>query len=130
MRVGILVWLLTAQPLAAQTLMTAEEFDDWSRGKTLDYAVDGQILGSETYFAGRRVRDADRGGPCIDGSWFADGEAICFVYPAIAGVHCWHYWREGETVVAQPLSAAPDTPPQQVTEASAPLACTGPDVGV
>lgn len=119
-----------AQPLAARTLMTAEEFDRFSLGKTLDYATGGQVWGSEAYFEGRRVRDADLGGPCLDGSWFPQGDAICFVYPAREGLHCWHFWREGDRVLAQYLSAAPDEAPQEVTEAASPLACPDPDVGV
>lgn len=118
-----------AQPLAARTLMTAEEFDRFSLGRTLDYATEGQVRGSEAYFEGRRVRDADSGGPCFDGIWFPQGDAICFLYPAREGLHCWHYWREGDRVLAQPLSI-PDAPPQEVTEAASPLACPGPDVGV
>lgn len=110
--------------------MTPEEFDAWSVGKTLDYSVDGQVYGSEAYFPGRQVRDADTGGPCLDGSWQADGDAVCFVYPARDGRHCWRFWREGEAVFASPLAADPTDPPQRVTVADAPLSCPGPEVGV
>lgn len=114
----------------AQTLMTADEFDAFSRGKTLDYSVNGRIWGSETYGPDRKTLDADVGGPCLEGRWFAEGDAICFVYPARDGQHCWQYWRVGDAVFARPLSAAPGDPPQRVTVASGPLACPGPDVGV
>lgn len=110
--------------------MSPDDFDAWSVGKTLDYAVDGQVYGSEAYFPDRRVRDADTGGPCLDGSWFADGDAVCFVYPAREGTHCWLYWREGAAVFAKPVTASPEDPAQEVTEAATPLSCPGPDVGV
>ena len=120
----------TTQSATAQTPMTPDDFDAWSLGKTLDYAVDGQVYGSEAYLPGRRVRDADTGGPCLDGSWHAEGNAICFVYPARDGTHCWLYWRDGEAVLAKPLNAASEDPAQVVTPAAQPLACPGPDVGV
>lgn len=126
----LLAQAAAAHSASAQTPMSPEEFETWSTGKTLDYAVDGQVYGSEAYFAGRRVRDADIGGPCVDGSWEADGDAVCFVYPARDGTHCWLFWRDGDAVLAKPLNAAPGDPPQLVTEASAPLSCPGPDVGV
>lgn len=125
-----LILCLAGFPLSAQTLMTAEEFDTWSTGKTLDYSVDGEVYGSEVYRPGRKTLDANVGGPCAEGTWHVEGDAICFVYPAYEGVHCWHYWREGDQVMAKPLTAAPETPPQLVTEATAPMACPGPDVGV
>jgi hypothetical protein len=122
--------LLAAQAASAQTPMSPDDFDAWSVGKTLDYAVDGQVYGSETYFPGRRVLDADTGGPCLEGTWYADGNAVCFVYPARDGTHCWLYWREGDAVFAKPLTAAPEDPAQEVIEAASPLSCPGPDVGV
>lgn len=130
MRMAAVLLFATAQTATAQTPMSPEEFDAWSLGKTLDYSVDGQVYGSEAYFPGRRVRDADTGGPCLDGSWYADGAAVCFVYPARDGTHCWLYWRDGAAVLAKPLNAAPEDPAQEVTPAAQPLACPGPDVGV
>ncbi|MBN8632725.1 MAG: hypothetical protein J0L76_17960 [Rhodobacterales bacterium] len=130
MRVAFILLLLTAPAAMGQTLMTPDEFDAWSTGKTLDYSVDGRVYGSEAYFPGRRVIDADTGGPCLDGSWHAEGEAVCFVYPARDGLHCWTFWREGDAVFAKPLAAAAEDPAQSVTPAAAPLACPGPEVGV
>lgn len=129
MRLAFTLSLMT-QAAAAQTPMTPDDFDAWSLGKTLDYSVAGQVYGSEAYFPGRRVRDADAGGPCLDGTWYADGAAVCFVYPARDGTHCWTYWRDGDRVLAKPVSAAPEDPAQEVTVAAGPLACPGPEVGV
>ena len=122
--------LFLSQAAAAQTPMSPEEFDRWSTGKTLDYSVDGQVWGSEAYLPGRRVRDADTGGPCRDGTWHAEGAAVCFVYPAFDGTHCWLYWRDGDAVFAKPLQSAPEDAPQRVTPAAASLDCPAPDVGV
>jgi hypothetical protein len=121
---------LAAQAASAQTPMSPDEFDAWSVGRTLDYAVDGEVYGSESYFPGRRVLDADLGGPCVEGTWHADGDAVCFVYPLREGTHCWLFWREGDAVLAKSRTAAPEDPAQTVTEAASPLSCPGPDVGV
>lgn len=129
LRAALLLLLLTA-PALAQTPMSPAEFEAWSTGKTLSYSLGDTLLGAEAYFPGRRVRDADTGGPCIDGSWHAQGDAVCFVYPARSGTHCWSFWRDGDAVFARPLGAATDDPAQRVTEAATPLSCPGPEVGV
>ena len=123
-----LALILLASAAHAQP-MTPEDFERFATGRTLDYAVDGEILGSEAYFPGRQVRDADTGGPCRDGHWDADGPAVCFVYEGSSMRHCWLYWREGEQVFAKPVLSAPEEPAQTVTPAAAPLSCA-PQVGV
>lgn len=129
MRLALLLAVL-AQSAQAETPVSPAEFEAFSTGKTLAYSVDGVILGAEAYFPDRTVRDADTGGPCLDGSWHAEGDAVCFVYPARDGTHCWTFWREGAAVYARPLAAAPDAPAQLVSEAATPLSCPGPEVGV
>lgn len=130
MRPCLAALVLVATPSLADGPMSPDEFDIWSTGKTLAYSVDGQIYGAEAYFPDRRVRDADTGGPCVEGRWYADGDAVCFVYPVFDGVHCWTYWRDGDAVLAKPVNAPAGDPAQQVTEAEAPLSCPGPEVGV
>jgi hypothetical protein len=128
MRATVLALLLAA-PAQSQTLMSAEEFESWSTGKTLDYAIDGVYWGSEQHFPGRRTRDSDADGTCLDGRWFAQGDAICFVYEGIEGEHCWHFRRDGSVVRAE-LAADPDAPPAEVTLSADPVSCLGPEVGV
>jgi hypothetical protein len=119
----LLTGAATAQP------MTPEAFEAYATGRTLDYSVDGAVLGSEAYFPDRSVRDADTGGPCRAGRWFPGGPAICFVYDGSTDLHCWLYWREGDKVLAKPVNAAHEDPAQTVTPAASPLACA-PEVGV
>ncbi len=128
MRIALVI-ALTATQATAQP-MTPEDFEAWATGRTLDYATGGQVWGSESYHPGRRVTDADTGGPCRNGHWFPRGEAVCFVYEELPGEHCWRYWRDGAEVLASPLAADPTEPPQTVTPAASPLACPGPDLGV
>ncbi|WP_309664768.1 hypothetical protein [Tabrizicola sp.] len=133
---GTLAALLAALILApcsgaAETAMTAEEFDAFSVGKTLEYTIDGQDYGSESHLPGRRVIDADTGGPCHPGRWEPRGEDICFVYDADpTTLHCWRYWRDGEGLLARAVGSAPQDPPARVTVAAQPLVCPGPEVGV
>jgi hypothetical protein len=121
--------LLLAAPATAQDLMMVEEFEAWSTGQTLDYFIDGVYWGSEQHLAGRRTRDADAGGDCLKGLWFPKGEAICFVYQAVEGEHCWHFWRDGSGVWAE-FADNPSAPAAQVRLSDAPVACQGPKVGV
>jgi hypothetical protein len=119
--------LTTAAP--AETLMTPEEFDIWSTGKILDYSFNGEIYSREEHFPDRRsLLQID--GDCAEGSWHVEGAAICFVYPTIEGTHCWHFWREGSSVLALPTGSIPDSERDLVTPSASPLACRGPDVGV
>lgn len=114
----------TAQP------MTAEEFDRWSTGRTLDYYVDGTFWGSEQHLPDRQTRDADATGPCRAGEWFARGNAICFQYQGAPGEHCWRFRRDGTTVIAEILGSDPGGPLITVIPSDQPLACSGPEVGV
>jgi hypothetical protein len=113
----------------ARTLMTAEEFEAWSTGQTLDYWIDGVYWGSERHLAQRRTQDADAEGACRDGAWFPKADMICFVYLGDPGEHCWRFWRDGASVLAE-IADDPDGFSSEVTLAEQPLACQGPDVGV
>lgn len=127
MRAALLAVLVA--PMASAQPMSPDAFETFATGRTLDYFVEGRLVGSEAYFPDRSVRDADIGGPCRTGHWYPDGPAICFVYQGSDQRHCWLYWREGDEVLAKPLNAGPEDLAQTVTPASAPLACA-PEVGV
>ncbi len=114
----------------AQTFMTADEYEAFSSGQTLDYAIDGTVYGAERHLPGRKTLDADLGEPCTEGIWFPQGDAICFVYDGSDDTHCWHFWREGDQVLAKPVSEDPGSTPREVTVSPTQLSCPGPDVGV
>jgi hypothetical protein len=127
MRLALALLIFTSAA-DAQTLMTPEEFEAFSTGQTLDYWVNGTFWGSEQHLSGRQTLDADAEGPCRKGEWFPKGDAICFVYEGETGEHCWHFWRDGENVVAESLGE--DGFSSDVFLDDQPLACPGPDVGV
>ncbi|MGL4236268.1 hypothetical protein [Tabrizicola sp.] len=121
---------LQACPALAETPMTAEEFDAFVTGKTMDFADNGVVFGTEEYLPGRRVRWAFTGDLCEFGSWYEDNGYICFVYDSYPGQHCWTVWRDGDQLATLPAGDSPDATPMSITEATVPLQCQGPDVGV
>ena len=114
---------MVVQPVMAETLISAREFETWSLGKTLDF-------GTEEFLPDRRVRWVGTDGQCLTGQWYSDYSLICFAYEGFSDQHCWTFWREGDSVTARSALDRPDIPPRQVTEARRPLSCAGPDLGV
>jgi hypothetical protein len=119
-------------PALAEKPMTGAEFEAFTTGKTLDHALFGEVYGAERYFANRRVRWAFSDDMCLNGIWYEKGGQICFVYDDGTGPECWTYFRDGAGIRA---IAGLDDPkaslaPVQMTEATTPLACLGPEVGV
>lgn len=129
MRVVLLAVCLAA-PAVAETPMTAAEFDAFATGKTLSFANESGIFGTEDYLPGRRVRWAATGDVCKLGEWFPAGDAICFSYEGQDEQHCWTIWQEGDHLAARNLLDGPDRQPRRITVAEAPVSCTGPQVGV
>jgi hypothetical protein len=109
--------------------MTAEEFEAWSAGQTLDYWIDGAYWGSERHLDDRQTLDADEDGECREGEWFPKADMICFVYAGDPGEHCWQFFRDGSRVRAV-IAGEGDGLSTEVTLADQSLACAGPDVGV
>ncbi len=121
------VVFLAALPAAAETPLTAEAFDELTRGKTYYYAEEGAPYGAEEYRAGREVIWSFLDGRCLRGTWHQQGEAICFVYEDLPTPQCWHFFDEGG-LSARFLGGETDL--TELGQSSEPLRCTGPDVGV
>ena len=116
--------------------MTGAEFGAYVTGRTLDYAQDGQLFGTEKYLPGRRVVWAFAGAPCQFGHWFEKEGAICFAYDGQDGLQCWQFHRSATGLVARYMAPAdaeagqPSTELAEVGDAQKPLVCPGPDLGV
>ena len=121
---------LCATSALAETPMTAEEFDAFATGKTLDYYESGQVFGREVYLPDRQVRWAFSGDECKMGRWFQQDQMICFLYDGDPEAKCWTIWRDGDGLAAAYATDTPDIPPRTVLQTDEPLACPGPDVGV
>lgn len=125
-----LIFALAALPAAADPPMTADEFEAFAAGRTLDFANSEGVFGTEEYLPDRQVRWAGADGQCMTGYWFEASGRICYRYEGDPFQYCWKIWREGDHVLAQLFEDQPGDAPRRLTEATAPLSCRGPDVGV
>ncbi len=130
MRLLALPLVLLAPSAAADTPLSASEFDALTRGKTLTYSSGGVDFGAEEYLDGRRVRWTFLDGECVDGAWYADRGMICFVYDGIAQDQCWTFQHGPGGIIAQFENNPESTPVYQTRETREPLLCLGPKVGV
>ena len=127
---AILVAVL-AQGAAAQTPMSAEEFETYVTGRTLTFGFEGRPYGIEEFRPGRRTTWAFMGEECREGRWFERDEQICFVYDNAPGVeHCWIFWRGENGLNARFMGEENGTELYEVQRADRPLICPGPEVGV
>jgi hypothetical protein len=130
-RLALSLCLLLAAPAsAAETPLAAPEFEALSIGRTLGYALGGEVYGAEQYLPGRRVLWAFRGEECRKGFWYdADGQ-ICFVYDHDPAPQCWTYFRDGGGLRARFAGDPPGAEAATVSELPEAVVCPGPDVGV
>lgn len=115
---------------AAQSPMTAEEFESYTTGKTLYFYSQGQAYGVEEYRENRRVTWSFLDGACKEGTWYPQGEQICFVYEDNPTPQCWTFYRDGGGLRALFEGRETGTELYEAGEADEPMLCLGPDVGV
>lgn len=131
MRLALAFALLFASPVGAQeTPMTPDEFEAYATGKTLTYARNGAVWGTEQYLPGRRVVWAFTADECRDGTWYDDQGAVCFVYEDEQSPQCWNFYAGPNGLRAQYLGDPDSTPLSEVDQSNGPMPCMGPDVGV
>lgn len=109
--------------------LTAQEFDDYTRGKTLSYSMWGQEYGKEQYFANRRVVWAFSGEECHWGTWHEEAGNICFVYDDDPTLKCWQFVKGEKGLRATFLGDGSNTELAEVAQSTEGLGCPGPDVG-
>lgn len=125
----VLALLLAATPALAEPPLTAEDFDALTLGRTMTWSEQGTVYGAEKYLPGRKVRWTFLGDECTDGSWYAQGDGICFQYKGKDAPVCWKITRSGPDLLAQLTASPPDAPPVVVSETREEMACFGPKVG-
>jgi hypothetical protein len=134
MRALLLALTLTAIPALADERaaapMTPGEFEAYTTGRTLTYAQDGEVYGTEEYLPGRRVRWAFAEGECEIGRWYEQDGWICFAYESTPEPQCWQFFRGDAGISAQFMGDATGSPLSELAQSDAPLNCPGPDVGV
>ena len=116
---------------AAQEGMTAEEFDAYTRGKTLFYGSGGVAYGAEIYHEDRRVQWSFLDGVCSEGRWYEDAGQICFVYEDLPGPpQCWTFRRGPGGLIAQFENDPASGPLYEARDQGEEMLCLGPKVGV
>lgn len=125
-----LAFAICAAPAQAQSLMSAEEFDSYTRGKTFFYGSLGAPYGAEEYLDNRRVRWSFLDGRCQDGEWYQDGSLICFVYDTHPDPQCWSFRHAASGLIARFENDPARTELYEVEKSAEPLMCLGPDTGV
>jgi len=128
---GLAASLMIAAPLLASDLMTAEEFDAFTRGKTFYYGLGGQAYGAEEYLPNNRVIWTFLDGRCQNGYWYEDAGMICFEYENIPDRQCWSFREDDDGgLVARFQDDPEELELYEVQRSGEPLQCPGPDVGV
>ena len=118
-------------PGLAETPISPEQFEAHVTGKTLTYQQYTSVFGIEEYLPDRKVRWSTAPNECQYGSWYPQGDAICFVYEYDPTPACWTFWLKDGALRAVP--ADDDGSGFELVESDATtqgLACPGPDVGV
>ena len=125
-----LICLSLALPAVAQDLMTAEEFDRYTRGKTLFFGMGGTAYGAEIYLDDRRVKWSFLDGECKDGEWYPEGELICFVYDDNPEPQCWSFVQGSGGLIARYENDPNTTELYEARDMDEEMICLGPDTGV
>ena len=130
-----LLTLAVSSPLHAQEAadpgapLDAEGFDARTVGRTITYSAGGFAYGTEQYLPGRKVLWAFEGDICKEGTWFQDGQYICFDYQDENGLQCWTFFDTPQGLMARFRGDPASEPLVSLGESPKPLSCQGPDVG-
>lgn len=122
--------LVLAAPAQAEAPLTAEAFEAHVTGRTITYQQYDSLFGIEEYLPDRKVRWSVSPDMCQYGSWYPEGDDICFVYEYDAVPHCWTFWLKDGALVALSVEGQPGQELYEVQASDTPLPCPGPEVGV
>ncbi len=126
---ALILLVLLAPPGLAQS-MSAEAFDNYTRGKTLYYGTGGDAYGVERYLDGRRVIWSFLDGRCQNGKWYEDNGLICFIYEDVPDPQCWSFTRGANGLIARFRNDPQGTELYEAQDLGDKMLCYGPDVGV
>jgi hypothetical protein len=129
MRRAVLLVLLPTIA-AAETPITAQQFEAHVTGKTVTYGQADSLFGIEEYLPDRKVRWSTAPDRCLYGSWYPKDDDICFVYEYDPTPACWTFWLRNGALVALSTNGVPGEELHEVAADDRPLPCPGPEVGV
>lgn len=127
-----LACLALAHPVAAtETIpLAGTTFAARVTGKTIYFEQYGRAYGAETYRGDGSVIWRFFGEDCQEGSWYPEGDAICFVYDyAPTEPQCWHFFDSPDGLVGRVVGADPAEDLLGRRESAAPLICDRPYFG-
>ena len=122
--------LLLGAPAAFAEPMTAAEFEEYTKGKTLFFGKGGEAYGAEVYLDNRRVRWSFLDGDCKDGVWYEEAGEICFVYEDHSDPQCWSFEKGPNGLIAQFESNPDSIDLYEAQDSDEEMICLGPEVGV
>lgn len=94
--------ILFASPVAAESPLTGEEFDQYATGKIIVFGSEGAPdYGVEHYMQNKRVRWSTFDGQCLEGRWYYDAPNICFAYDGFSEPHCWEVFQTPDGLEAK-----------------------------
>lgn len=126
----IILSLMIATSGKAEPL-SAEAFDQLTRGKTFYYGDGLSSYGAEQYLSGRRVIWSWLDGACQFGRWYeTDRAAICFVYELETEPQCWRFELQDGRIAAEYLNEPGHSQLYELNQDNNALICEGPKVGV
>lgn len=129
-RALMILCLLATAPAAAETPMGADAFDKYTRGKTLFYGAGGAAYGVERYLDNRRVIWSFLDGKCQDGTWYQEGDQICFLYEDRADPQCWTFYEGPNGLIARFENDPQARELYEAQDIGEDMLCYGPDTGV
>ncbi|NJM83975.1 MAG: hypothetical protein HC844_17365 [Tabrizicola sp.] len=122
--------IIAGLPALAETPMTGDQFEAHVGTNRLTYDYGGGLLGIEEYLPDRRVRWAFEADTCLEGTWYEDGDQICFTYENGGEPACWLFFDLGGTIKGRFMGEGGGWEIFEIEKKDAPLSCSGPDVGV
>lgn len=128
--IALTLSLIMALAAAAQSTMSADEFDAFTKGKTLFYGTRGAPYGAEIYHDNRRVQWSFLDGQCMEGRWYEEAGQICFVYETMPEPQCWTFRQGAGGLIAQFENNPEADVLYDAQESGEELLCLGPEVGV
>ncbi len=128
-----LLGIVALTPIAAPAA-DAQDFDTYTRGRTIHFDWQGEPYGVERYLPGQRVIWSFLDGRCVDGEWYAQsgakGPEICFTYEGRSAAQCWTYQITSDGLTVSIGSEAPGLTLTEQKNPTEEMLCLGPEVGV
>tara|TARA_R110002096_G_scaffold2793_3_gene14411 strand:+ start:2512 stop:2931 length:420 start_codon:yes stop_codon:yes gene_type:complete len=121
--------LVVTGAVAAQEIVTPEQFDEISTNKTLYFNSGERFHGAEQYFPNRKVTWKFANGECDQGFWFPQGDAICFSYTQNPEPQCWNFIQDGDRFLARLLGGDPANDLELTFVDTKELLCEAPYLG-